>query len=39
MSDQVLDKSGEIASRLTGGKYDERIEDLKRQADKRLGNE
>ncbi|KQQ05241.1 MULTISPECIES: antitoxin [unclassified Rathayibacter] len=39
VSDQVLEKSGEIASRLTGGKYDERIEDLKRQAEKRLGNE
>jgi hypothetical protein len=37
--DQVLEKTGDIASRLTKGKYDDRIEDLKRQADKRLGNE
>ncbi|NQX15241.1 MULTISPECIES: Rv0909 family putative TA system antitoxin [unclassified Rathayibacter] len=39
VSDQVLEKTGDIASRLTKGKYDDRIEDLKRQADKRLGNE
>jgi hypothetical protein len=39
VSDQVLEKAGEIAGRLTGGKYDDRIEDLKRQADKRIGNE
>ncbi|PPH61698.1 antitoxin protein [Rathayibacter sp. AY1D7] len=39
VSDQTLEKAGEIASRLTNGKYDDRIEDLKRQADKRIGNE
>jgi hypothetical protein len=38
VSDQVLEKTGDIASRLTKGKYDDRIEDLKRQADKRLGD-
>lgn len=39
VSDQALEKTGDIASRLTKGKYDDRIEDLKRQADKRIGNE
>lgn len=38
-SDQVLEKTSEIASRLTKGRYDERIEEIKRQADKHLGNE
>nr|WP_246226976.1 Rv0909 family putative TA system antitoxin [Rathayibacter agropyri] len=39
VSDQVLEKTSEIASRLTNGQYDERIEDVKRQADKRVGND
>ncbi|MWV30227.1 Rv0909 family putative TA system antitoxin [Rathayibacter iranicus] len=39
VSDQVLEKTSEIASRLTHGQYDERIEDVKRQADKRVGND
>ncbi|WP_323742838.1 MULTISPECIES: Rv0909 family putative TA system antitoxin [unclassified Rathayibacter] len=39
VSDEALEKAGHIASRLTGGTYDDRIEDLKRQADKRIGDE
>ncbi|AND15730.1 antitoxin protein [Rathayibacter tritici] len=39
VSDQVLEKTSEIASRLTKGTYDDRIEDLKREADKRVGDE
>lgn len=39
ISDSVLDKGGAAASRLSGGRYDEKIEQIKASIDKRLGNE
>lgn len=39
VSDALLEKGGAAASKLTKGKYDERIEQIKADADKRLGNE
>ena len=37
MSDQVLDKAAEFASKRTGGKHDEQIEKARRAADDRIG--
>ena len=37
VSDQVLDKAAEFASKRTGGKHDEQIEKARRAADDRIG--
>ncbi|KZX21759.1 Rv0909 family putative TA system antitoxin [Rathayibacter tanaceti] len=39
ISDQALEKGGDIASQVTKGQYDDRIEDLKRQGDSSIGTE
>ncbi|NQX11917.1 antitoxin [Microbacteriaceae bacterium VKM Ac-2855] len=39
VSDTVLEKGGALASKLTGGTYDQKIEEIKANADKRIGNE
>lgn len=37
VSDQVLDKAADFASKRTGGKHDEQIEKARRAADERIG--
>lgn len=38
-SDAALDKAAEAASKVTGGKYDDKIKSVRDEADKRIGDE
>lgn len=37
-SDAVLDKAADLANKVTGGKYAEKVESARAEADKRLGD-
>ncbi|WP_431221092.1 antitoxin [Leifsonia xyli] len=39
ISDKLLDGVADAAKKATGGKYDDKIEDARDQADKRVGND
>ena len=39
ISDSVLDKAAQAASKATGGKYDDKINSARDAADARIGNE
>ncbi|MDO5049948.1 MAG: antitoxin [Actinomycetaceae bacterium] len=38
-SDSVLDKAANAASKVTGGKHDDKIQKARAEADKHVGNE
>jgi hypothetical protein len=39
ISDGALDQGEKLAGGMTGGKHDEQIDELREQADRRIGNE
>lgn len=39
VSDTVLDRASDIAKKVSGGKHDDKIDGVRDQADKKLGNE